>query len=283
MITLYEASTYVFDPLHAFWENERTQKFVAGGLAAVFLLALIVIEINRRFALPEPFEELVPYSHFGAVALAFKLVLLIEVMSLIFTLPCSVSKAVGKQLEILALILLRNSFKELVYLPEPISLEGDMAPVFRILADAVGGVVIFALLGVYYRCIKSPQLLRSAMDRYRFVAVKKCIALLLLGAFIATGIYTLYEVLTLGKSADFFVTFYTILIFGDILMVLVAQRFMPSFQAIFRNSGYAVATLLMRLALSAPAFWNTGLGVVAALFALGLTLAYNNFFTAPEE
>jgi hypothetical protein len=46
---------------------------------------------------------------------------------------------------------------------------------------------------------------------------------------------------------------------------------------VFRNSGLAVATVLLRIALSAPPFVNTALGIAAALLALTLTAAYNAF------
>ena len=38
----------------------------------------------------------------------------------------------------------------------------------------------------------------------------------------------------------------------DILVVLIFQCFRPSFQAVFRNSGYALCTLFIRLALATP-------------------------------
>ena len=71
----------------------------------------------------------------------------------------------------------------------------------------------------------------------------------------------------------FFENVYTILIFADILMVLVAQRFLPNFQALFRNSGYVIATLLMRISFAAPAYFDTLVGVIAAGYALLLTWA----------
>jgi hypothetical protein len=72
----------------------------------------------------------------------------------------------------------------------------------------------------------------------------------------------------------FFAEIYTILIFSDVLLVLVANRFFPGFRDIFRSSGFTISTLLMRLSLTAPDFWNVGIGVGAALFALLLAFAY---------
>jgi len=44
--------------------------------------------------------------------------------------------------------------------------------------------------------------------------------------------------------------------------------------AVFRNSGYALATLGIRLALAAPPYFNTLLGVGAALYAVALTWTF---------
>ena len=81
---------------------------------------------------------------------------------------------------------------------------------------------------------------------------------------------------------DFFPVFYTLLIFTDILVVLISQCFRPSFQAVFRNSGYALCTLFIRLALAAPPMYDVALGVVAGSFAITLTLVWTKVFTTAK-
>jgi hypothetical protein len=79
---------------------------------------------------------------------------------------------VGKQLEILALILLRNSFKELVHFAEPVVVT-ELDPPLRILADGIGALAIFVLLGFYYRLQGVRKEIKDPGHRYRFVAWKK--------------------------------------------------------------------------------------------------------------
>lgn len=279
--SIYELATYTFDPLHAFWENPRTQRAVAGLLVACFLGSLAGIELARQGLLPEFIALKTPDNHYHAVGIAFTLVLILEVISLIFVLPCSFSKSVGKQFEILCLILMRNSFKELVNFPEPITFTGDMTPIYRILSDGMGAFVIFVLLGVYYR-IQKPGAKMTPAFKFRYVASKKLVALILLATFAVLGAFDIVAPWLDEHRFDFFSTFYTILIFSDILLVLISQRFLPSFQAVFRNSGFALVTLLIRLALAAPPYYNAILGVVSAGFAVLLTLAYNSFYR-PEQ
>ncbi len=277
--TVFSYATYLFDPLHFFWEKEETQQKVAGILVIIFLAALAVIELNRQHLLPSPLDVFIPLNHYKSISLAFTLVLILEVISLIFTLPCSISKALGKQFEILALIFLRGAFKQLEALPEPISIEGHLDVLWSILATGGGAIAIFALLGVYAIMLaKTEDKTRKSSSLFRFVAAKKIVSLILLAIFILMGCYNGWFFFTGQETFHFFQDFYTLLIFSDILLVLIAQCFMPEFKAIFRNSGYTLATLLIRLSLTAPRYYDIIIGVSSALFALSLTVVYNKFY-----
>lgn len=110
------------------------------------------------------------------------------------------------------------------------------------------------------------------------MAAKKGIALVILTVFVILGLTNVYNQFTGLPHIDFFPVFYTLLIFTDILLVLISQCFRPSFHAVFRNSGYALSTLFIRLALAAPPMYDVALGVVAGLFAIALTLAWTKVF-----
>jgi hypothetical protein len=195
---------------------------------------------------------------------------------------------VGKQFEILSLILLRNAFKELAYLPEPITFIGHEEAVLRIVSDGFGALLVFALLGYYYRIQAQYQDVKEyakgkPIDLFSFVAAKKGIALIILGIFLYMGGTTMYNWMAGIPQSDFFHDFYTLLIITDILLVLIAQCFQPSFYAVFRNSGYALSTLIIRLALAAPAYFNVLLGMTAAIFAIAMTLISTRLFTPKEQ
>ncbi len=279
MSSIYEKITYIFDPLHHLWEHERMHRKISIALVLLFLLSLVCIELNRCELLPDSLASFVPRNHFYGVQAAFTVVLILEVISLVFTLPCSFSKSVGKQFEILALILMRNAFKELSDFPEPITFDGAEQAVLHILSDGFGALLIFAALGFYYivQARTSEEKMR-ATDLYSFVAAKKGIALILLAVFAAMGLHSAYATVAGIPHTDFLHSFYTILILTDILVVLIAQCFQPSFYAVFRNSGYALSTLIIRLALAAPPFYNVLLGLAAAVFAISLTYVSRSLF-----
>ena len=106
-------------------------------------------------------------------------------------------------------------------------------------------------------------------------------ALLLLLGYLGVGAYDCF--LWVSQKEDrlvpFFEVFYTMLIFVDILLVLISLQFSSTYHVAFRASGFAVATVFLRIALVAPPYINSVLGVGATLYALGLTLAYSYFFT----
>ncbi|NOR23598.1 MAG: hypothetical protein GQ542_04265 [Desulforhopalus sp.] len=279
MTFLYDKITYVFDPLHHLWEHEKIHRKISLGLVLFFLFGIISIELNRQNLLPGSFAAVVPTNHFFAVQAAFTVVLILEVISLIFTIPCSFSRSVGKQFEILALILMRNAFKELSYFPEPISFTGNEHAILNILSDGFGALLLFALLGYYYLVqARTTDERMQPIDLYSFVAAKKGIALILLSIFIFMGISSSIATVTGTPQADFLYGFYTLLILTDILVVLISQCYQPSFYAVFRNSGFALSTLIIRIALAAPPFYNVLLGIAAAIFAILLTLVSRSLF-----
>jgi hypothetical protein len=269
---------HLFDTIQAHAESEATRRCVGKGLILFFLGTLTLIELNTLGLLPEWLSSHVSMNRFHAVTQTFTLVLVLEVVDLIFSLPRSTSRAVAKQFEILALILLRNAFKELTNLPVPIEVIGHTDVLIRLAANGAGALVVFVLLGAYkyaQRCAPrhwAPEILT------KFITAKKLVALLLLGAFIFMGVYDSYLLLSGQPTFDIFHDFYTLLIFTDILIVLIAQRYMPEFHAIFRNSGFALSTLFIRMALTADTILSVIMGVGAMVFALGLTYASNRFY-----
>ncbi|EHJ48780.1 hypothetical protein DFW101_2776 [Solidesulfovibrio carbinoliphilus subsp. oakridgensis] len=277
MMTFSEFSTHLFDPLHTFWEHPRTRRVVAITQVAAFLAGILGIELNRLGLLPPALAHITPTSHFYAISLAFTLVLIQEVVDLIFVLPCSVTKSLGKQFEVLCLILLRDAFKELVNLHSSVIEIETGHVLLPMLADGAGALLVFSGLGLYYRHHRNRPQPRKGPWLYPFVANKKFLAFCLLLFFLGFGVWVIWQSAADGRPHDFFSVFYTVLIFTDIFIVLLSHTYQPSFRSVFRNSGFALATLLIRFALAAPAYYAPLLGVVAICFAFGVSVASDVF------
>ena len=277
MIEKCEPITHLFDAVHQLWDHRRTQRAFATLIFFIYLAGLLGIEANRQGVLPPWLEHITPISHFQAIHLAFTLILGMEVMELILTISGSLSKSLGKQFEVMALILLRDAFKELSKLPEPVSLTSGIEPVVHIASAGLGALIIFICLGFYYQLRTHQNYITNPEEQMRYVMSKKLISLVLFLLFVGIAVRDLILFVQTGNDADFFETIYTILIFADIALVLISQRFMPDFHAVFRNSGFVIGTLIMRLYLSAPWPWNIASSIFAAVFVLALTWATTYF------
>ena len=274
---VFKHTDHAFHKLENHWEGQRGQKLLGNGLVLSFLLALITIELNRLGFLPQTISQRLSTNHLVAIEFAFTLLLVFEVISLIFSLSKSVANSVGKQFEILSLILLRDTFKELSHLAEPIEWEAASHTLTAIIPAAIGALLIFVILGFYYRSQQHKPITEDQADKISFIAAKKVIALALLFSFIVIGIFNVWNSWQKIPTVSVFESFYTILIFSDVLIVLLSLRYSAGYHVAFRNSGFAVSTVFIRLALLAPIFIGALLGAGTALFALGVTVAYNKF------
>ncbi|HMQ51436.1 MAG TPA: hypothetical protein PKE64_02720 [Anaerolineae bacterium] len=276
----------VFDWLEEHWESPNGKRNVGTILVVSFIMANIIIELNRLNWLPADLAQVIPTNHLVSIQFAFNLLLVFEVISLVFSLAHSVAVSVGKQFEVLSLILVSNTFKEFAKLGEPLTWQEVEPALVSIIAPALGALLIFVVLGFYYRLQQHQPITTNKQDQVSFVAAKKLIALLLLISFIGISLYNYWLYFTGSKLASsIFEIFYTTLIFSDILIVLFSLRYSSSYQVAFRNSGFTVATILIRIALIAPVVIGSMVGVGTALFALGVTMAYNAYVPelSPEE
>ena len=259
------------------WHSPLATRRLGTLLIVAYLATLALTELNRQGLLGSTMQEAFPTSHFVAVDLAFTFLLVMEVIGIVFALADSVANSMAKQFELLALILLRKAFLLFSTFGEPIDFDRVTPALLEMTADAVGALLIFVLVGFFYRSQLHRKITSSEEEQGNFIKAKRLVALSLLAGFVALAVADLVA-LSQGNAWPFFEAFYLILIFSDILIVLISFRYSSHFVVLFRNSGFALSTVGARMALAAPAFLNAGIAVVSAAFALGVSLAYNAFF-----
>ncbi|MDD2390340.1 MAG: hypothetical protein PHP23_11485 [Desulfobacterales bacterium] len=265
----------LFDQLERAWKSLRLHQIIGTIVVFSYILALIMIEANRNNLIPAPLNSYFPLSHFMAIDMAFTLVLVFEVLGLIFSIAGSVSISVAKQFEILSLILLRDSFKEFSHFSEPLVWDQISNSLVSIVVTATGALLIFTVLGIYYKIQQPNPITKDEHDKLSFIITKKAIAIFLLISFGFISMDSLLAYILHAPANSMFESFYTILIFSDILIVLISIRCSTSYHVAFRNSAYAVATVMIRLALMAPLTICALLGSGAAVFTLSVTFVYN--------
>ncbi|NLP58082.1 hypothetical protein [Lutibacter sp. B1] len=269
-------SENIFNKLKSIWENSITNKIVSISLVVIFVASIIVSYLDRSNLISMGSWDEYFSNPFFAIEISFTLLLIIELLSLIFVLPKSVSKSVGKQLELLSLIFIRAAFKEFSHITD-FSWDLNSAPIINMLFYAFGALTIFVLMGFSYKLQLHTPLTNIEDDNKKFIQSKKLLALFLFIAFIIIGIYDLEELISTGNYLHSFHTFYTILIFSDITIVLIALRYTLNYYKIFRYSAFVVATIFIRIALSTKPYYDVIMGIISAVFVLFLTLTYNYF------
>jgi ABC-type multidrug transport system fused ATPase/permease subunit len=279
----YNTINKTFDQVEHAFEGASGQRRIGTLMVAVFLLGLTGIQLNRFGLLPPQIASITPTNHLEAIELVFTLLLVFEVLSLLFSLVYSVSISVGKQVEILSLVLLRDIFKEISNLHEPIIWKEVSGLVLDISALAFGALVIFVILNYYYRQIHQEPLSPDDKETASFIIAKKLIALLMMIGFLVILAYNWWFSLFYGAKNQTFESFYTLLVFSDILIMLFSMRYGSSYRVAFRNSGFAVSTLLIRVALITPPLYSAMLGVGCALLVLGIRVAYNYYMPSSYQ
>jgi hypothetical protein len=273
---IFKYTDALFNFFQTLWESHRVNKIISTCIALTFVLAVIISYLDRSNLLNLGRYDEYFANPFFAIEIAFTLLLIVELLSLVFILPKSVAHSVGKQFELLSLIFIRSGFKEFGHLHNfkwvdvPVEL-------YHMFAYAFAALSIFVIMGFNYKMQMHSSLKINEHDQLEFIHTKKVLALVLLMAFLIIGIKDVSVLVQTGTYLHSFDKFYTVLIFSDIVIVLIALRYTMSYYRIFRYSAFVLATIFIRLALTTEMYFNVILGVSAALFVLLLTLSYNYF------
>ena len=191
LVNLFDRSTSFYDKLNSKKNLVSFEKI--GVLLAVmaFLGHLGMIAWNRNLPILIPFmEDLISKNYLSAIYTPFSILLYYEVYLLILAIPNSITKAIGKQFEIISLIIIRDVFKDLSYLGEN---SFDMAHpdiLYPVMIDMVGALIMFLLVGIFYHLNRNKIGLQQVKSLAKFVKFKKLISLLLTVIFLAPVSYT---------------------------------------------------------------------------------------------
>lgn len=272
----------LFDLLEKYWEHLRTQRLISSFLAIVFVFGTIVYLLNAAKLIHLEGDR---YSHpFLGIELAFSALLIFELLSLVFTMPKSVAHSVGKQFELLSLIMLRSAFKEFGKVHHLAEWTLDSKPLLNMFIDGFGALAIFTIIGFSYQLQKHVRITESEDEHNNFIKFKKALGLVLLVVFFAIGVHDVKYYFDNNQFIASFNMFYTALIFSDILIVLIALRYTLEYLLIFRYSAFVLATIFIRLSLSLHnRLESVIVGVVSAMFIFLLTLTYNYFLNRDKR
>lgn len=225
-------------------------------------------------------------SPINALYTPFSFLLVFEAFLLLYYLPQSTSIYIGKQYEIITLILIRGVFKEITHLPlhEQWSQQNAF---FELLANLVTVVLVFLLIYLFYKLCNRFRPLPEDTEApelqsvQRFIRAKKAITILLLISSLLLGIYSLVDYLvhttgnySLGSALNlngiFFDHFFSLLIVSDVLILLLSLFYTDDYALIMRNSSFVISTILLKLSFNAEGLFAQLLILSGVAFGVGM-------------
>ena len=214
----------------------------------------------------------------------FSILLTYETYQLIRTLPSSFSTSVGKQYEVVTLLVVRDVFKRLADFDakDEWSFDGELG---LILLECITFLILFFTALSYRRSSDVSEISTVDEDELdSFVHSKRIISLMLFAAFIIMAVYS-FSTWTLsviegegGVDREiFFSDFFTILILADILILLLSYRFTVDFANLARNTGFVLSTVILRVAISAPGISAIILFTLSGILGLAILRISSEF------
>lgn len=271
--------------------KEKIEKIVVRTAIISFILHLLFIAVVDSHLLnPPAFKDLF-ISPISAIYTPFSIILIYEVYLLVYYLPKSITNYIGKQYEIITLILIRKIFYDLSKLefsPNWFSIDGDL----KFTVDILATLVLFSLIFLFYK-INSKSKHKSAEiteKTNKYIRLKKVFASLLVPTVAILALYSLgnwlfettqnpLDISDSIKSINtvFFDDFFSILILTDVLLLLFSFLQTDQFSRVIRNSGFIISTILIKLSFSADGILNAILIVVAVSFGVIILFIYNQY------
>ncbi|MEC8625440.1 MAG: hypothetical protein VXY39_00810, partial [Candidatus Thermoplasmatota archaeon] len=260
--------------LYGFVLGERTDEFLRqqsiNAAVVGFLLHLVLCVLHGLGRIDLPGMEPLIDSYLDALYTPFSIILAYEVYELIRAIPESFSNAIGKQFEVVTLLVVRDIFKNLADLNETES-TALYDPVAFIAVEVVAFIVLFAT-ALYFRKTTSNAAPKLHADHAlsAFVRQKKMLATALFVVYVLVALwsFTTWTNGVIGGEGNlsrtvFFSDFFTWLVMSDILILLISYKHTTDFNHLARNTGFVLSTVVIRVGIGTPGYAGAALFILA--------------------
>ncbi|GAB4407817.1 MAG: hypothetical protein OHK0053_34480 [Microscillaceae bacterium] len=303
----FKLPTRYFDFFYALLLSENTRRkserlivYIAVISFIAHLLLILAVDTGILW-LARPTDLL--KNPIAAIYTPFSFILIYEVYLLVYYLPKSTSIYIGKQYEIITLIVIRRIFKDLSkveFTEDWFRVKEDLLFTY----DLIATLLLFLLIFAFYRfntSASSPpsEVASLPLATQRFIRLKNILAMVLVPVFLILAVYSLgnwvYENFLIEKPVEagisdfnkiFFDEFFTVLIVTDVLLLLISFLHTDQFSRVIRNSGFIISTILIKLSFGVEGLLNTLFIVVAVAFGvliLGIHTLYDQLEKKAEK
>ncbi|MBL6591557.1 MAG: hypothetical protein ISQ41_03645 [Flavobacteriaceae bacterium] len=270
---------------------KKFEKFILFFATAGFIIHLTLILLNNNGILNISFgSDTLLQNPISAIYTPFSFILVYEAFLLIYYLPRSFTTSVGKQYEIMSLILIRKIFKDI---PE-VNLDGNWLinhNNVQLIYDLSGILLVFFLILIFRKLKERLPQLSVNKNLERFINYKRIISLILvpvLTTLCLISFFDWYNGVFSNQPFDdnlnylFFIDFFTILILVDVFILLISFQYTERYSQLIRNTGFIISTILLRLSFSAKGLTSIILLVSGIAFGIIILAIYNQMEKVPK-
>lgn len=274
--------------------KKRGEKIILTVAILSYLIHLSIIYLVRFDLITLQTSSELLKNPIAAIYTPFSFILVYEVYLLIYYLPKSITTYIGKQYEIITLIIIRRLFKDLSNLSLTnnwFQINYDLQFTYDLIASLVLFFLIYLFLKQRHKKYRTEEELEQSLDGInRFILLKKILAILLVMVIILVATYSFVQWLYGVAIPDsqngisfkninnvFFEQFFSVLIIADVILLLFSFFHTDEFHKVIRNSGFVISTILIRISFSVSGVLNTALIVSAIVFGLLILVLYNKF------
>ena len=275
--------------------KEKSEKVIIYIAILSFILHLLLITlVDLKWLQFDDISGLLK-NPMVAIYTPFSFILLYEAYLLVYYLPKSTTKYIGKQYEIITLIIIRRIFKDLYKLEFTNNWFTKKDDVLFTL-DVVAVLILFYLIYVFYKIVDIKAKQKPSLEIERFINLKKITATILVPVFIMLAIYNfsfwVYDNFYLTGQTEvsikninkiFFDEFFTVLILIDVLLLLFSFLHTDKFSQVIRNSGFIISTILIKLSFNIEGILNTVITVIAVLLGVLILFIHNKYEKLSDE
>ena len=286
----------IFDALDSPAVRAWLERLVVTAAAVGFLVHLSVIGIARQFPdLPQTLFEGIDKSPLHAVYTPFSVILFYEVILLVFALATSHTGEVAKQYQIISLIVVRGVFKDIGGFHDLENWLAEPTAVKAVLFDMGGALLMFLIVTGFNLLRHVTPKMPTHRNLEGFIQLKKAVAVLLLVVLVTLALLNLASWAGLVEQLPallapppidvdlfFFPRFFEFMIFTDVFLLIVSLAYYDRYEHVFRNAGFVISTVLLRVSLSTPKPYDVALSLSAMLYGLAV-LGVFACFTAIER
>jgi hypothetical protein len=277
-----------YDTLFSEANIKKVERTIINFALFGFILHILLIFIAKHGALGSPLLAQLPTNYLKAIFTPFSIILFYEVLMLVLILPKSISIFIGKQYEIITLITIRSFFHDIA----EYDLDKPDIYTFSFLQeigiDLIGSLLLFFLTVLYYRIFNQTKKVKTSKSskRTRFVHIKKATSLILTTLLLILSVTSLssWMLHLYQASAEnghfpnpnlvFYKDFFSIMIFVDVFLLILSFIYSSAYDLIFRNAGFVISTILVRIALTAEKPFNIYFAISAVLFGVLLVALF---------